>query len=118
MSAREPFLIKAPCPAGVVTLIPRGAGVPSGMVDFMLEPELLSKQTLLPTSATTSAESLPDSASQLVPGANTLTAVYPGNSIAPCCNMSEPPRGGKLVAAYHGHAYSLAGSDPSHEVGR
>jgi hypothetical protein len=34
---------------------------------------------------------LPLSASQLAPGANTLTAVYSGNSIAPCCPVSGPP---------------------------
>jgi hypothetical protein len=74
-----------------VSAIPGGAGVPSGRVKFMLGSKLLAKQTLLPTSATTSAASLPISASQLAPGANTLTAIYSGNSIRPCCSPSEPP---------------------------
>jgi hypothetical protein len=70
---------------------PGGGGVPSGTVDFMLGSRLLKKQTLLPTSATESGASLPLNASQLVLGANTLTAVYSGNSIAPCCPVSGPP---------------------------
>lgn len=83
-----------------VSAVPGGAGVPSGTVDFMLGSSLLAKQTLMPTSATTSAASIPVSASQLVTGANTLTAVYSGNSIAPCCNPSEPPGGGTPVPVY------------------
>jgi hypothetical protein len=67
--------------AVAVSAIPGGGGVPSGTVNFMLGSTLLSTQTLLPTSANTSAVSLPLSASQLAPGANTLTAVYSGNSI-------------------------------------
>jgi hypothetical protein len=74
-----------------VSVKPGGGGVPSGTVDFMLGSRLLKKQPLLPTSATDSAASLPLDASQLVPGANTLTAVYSGNSIAPCCPVSGPP---------------------------
>jgi len=74
-----------------VSAVPGGGGVPSGTVNFMLGANLLSTQTLLPTSANTSAASLPLSASQLVKGANTLTAVYSGNSIAPCCPVSGPP---------------------------
>ncbi|MGA9904140.1 MAG: Ig-like domain repeat protein [Terriglobales bacterium] len=74
-----------------VSAIPGGGGVPSGTVNFMLGSRLLEKQTLLPTSATGSAASLPLRASQLAPGANTLTAVYSGNSIAPCCPVSGPP---------------------------
>jgi hypothetical protein len=74
-----------------VSAIPGGGGVPSGTVNFMLGSALLSKQTLHPTSANTSSASLPLSASQLAPGANTLTAVYSGNSIAPCCPVSGPP---------------------------
>ena len=83
-----------------VSAIPGGAGVPSGAVDFMLGSNLLAKQTLLPTSATTSAASMPISASQLAHGANTITAVYSGNSIAPCCSPSEPPGGGIPVPVY------------------
>jgi hypothetical protein len=74
-----------------VSAIPGGAGVPSGTVNYMLGSTLLATQTLLPTSATTSAASMPISASQLVRGANTITAVYSGNSIAPCCSPTEPP---------------------------
>jgi hypothetical protein len=74
-----------------VSANPGGGGVPSGTVNFMLGSTLLKKQTLLPTSATESAASLPLGASQLAPGANTLTAVYSGNSIAPCCPVSGPP---------------------------
>jgi hypothetical protein len=74
-----------------VSAIPGGGGAPSGTVNFMLGSAVLSTQTLLPTSASTSAASLPLSASQLSSGANTLTAVYSGNSIAPCCPVSGPP---------------------------
>jgi hypothetical protein len=74
-----------------VSASPGGGGVPSGTVNFMLGSALLQKQTLLPTSATESAASLPLSASQLAPGPNTLTAVYSGNAIAPCCPVSGPP---------------------------
>jgi hypothetical protein len=74
-----------------VSAKPGGGGAPSGTVDFRLGSRLLKKQPLLPTSATESAASLPLSASQLAPGTNTLTAVYSGNSIAPCCPVSGPP---------------------------
>ncbi len=74
-----------------VSAVPGGGGVPSGTVNFLLGSVLLSTQTLMPTSANTSAASLPLSASQLTKGANTLTAVYSGNSIAPCCPVSGPP---------------------------
>jgi len=74
-----------------VSAIPGGGGVPSGTVNFVLGSALLSTQTLMPASANTSEASLPLSASQLAPGANTLTAVYSGNSIAPCCPVSGPP---------------------------
>jgi hypothetical protein len=60
-------------------------------VDFMLGSTLLKKQTLVPTSATESTATLPVSASQLGLGANSLTGVYSGNSIAPCCPVSGPP---------------------------
>ena len=68
-----------------------GGGVPSGTVDLMLGSTLLARQPLLPASATESAASLPLRASQLAQVANTLTAVYSGNSIAPCCPVSGPP---------------------------
>jgi hypothetical protein len=74
-----------------VSAKPGGGGVPSGTVDFLLGSRLLKRQPLLPTSATDSAASLPLSASQLAPGANTLTAVYSGNSIALCCPVPGPP---------------------------
>jgi hypothetical protein len=74
-----------------VSAIPGGGGVPSGTVNFMLGSSLLSTQTLRPTSANTSAASMPLGASQLATGANTLTAVYSGNSITPCCPVSGPP---------------------------
>jgi len=74
-----------------VSANPGGGGVPSGTVNFMLGSTLLKKRPLLPTSATESAASLPLRAAQLAPGANTLTAVYSGNSIAPCCPVSGPP---------------------------
>jgi hypothetical protein len=60
-------------------------------VDFMLGSTLLERRPLLPASATESEASLPLRASQLAQGANTLTAVYSGNSIAPCCPISGPP---------------------------
>jgi hypothetical protein len=74
-----------------VSAKPGGGGVPSGTVDFMLGSTLLKKQTLVPTSATESIASLPISASRLAQGTHTLTAVYSGNSIAPCCPVSGPP---------------------------
>jgi hypothetical protein len=76
-----------------VTATPGGAGVPSGTVNFMVGSTLLQTQTLFPTSANTSAASLPLNAVQLTPGTNQLTAVYSGNSIAPCCSPTEPPGG-------------------------
>jgi hypothetical protein len=74
-----------------VSASPGGGGVPSGTVDIMLGSSLLAKQSLLPTGVTESAASRLLSASQLAPGANTLTAVYSGNSIAPCCPVSGAP---------------------------
>jgi hypothetical protein len=47
----------------------------------MLGSTALKAETLLPRSATESSASLPLSASELVSGANTLTAVYSGNSV-------------------------------------
>ncbi len=85
-----------------VSAIPGGGGVPSGTVTYMLGSTVLATQTLMPTSATTSAASMPLSASQLAPGANTLTAVYSGNSIAPCCIASGSGAGvsGPPVTVY------------------
>ena len=74
-----------------VSAVPGGGGVPSGTVKFLRGSTLLSTQTLLPTSATESAASFPLSAARLLLGSNTLTAVYSGNSIAPCCPVSGLP---------------------------
>jgi hypothetical protein len=75
----------------LVSARPGGGGVPSGTVSIMRGSTLLEKHTLLPVNATESAASFPLKASELVQGENTLTAVYSGNSIAPCCPVSEPP---------------------------
>jgi Bacterial Ig-like domain (group 3) len=64
-----------------VSANPGDGGVPSGTVKFMLGSTLLGTETLVPTSATESAANLPLSASELAQGANTLTAVYSGNSV-------------------------------------
>jgi len=95
-------------PGGATTLtvtvsaVPGGGGVPSGTVNYMLGSTVLATQTLMPTSATTSAARMPLRASQLAPGANTLTAVYSGNSIAPCCIASGSGAGvsGPPVTVY------------------
>jgi hypothetical protein len=68
-----------------------GGGVPRGTVNFIMGLTLLKKRTLVPASATESTAVLPLRASSLGPGANKLTAVYSGNSIAPCCPVSGPP---------------------------
>ncbi len=75
-----------------VSANPGGGGVPSGTVKFLLGSTLLEIRPLVPASATESVASLPLRASRLVPGAHTLTAVYSGNSIRPCCPVSGPPR--------------------------
>lgn len=89
-----------------VSAIPGGGGVPSGTVNYMLGSTVLATQTLMPTSATTSAARMPLRASQLAPGANTLTAVYSGNSIAPCCVASGSGVGvsGPPVTVYESSA--------------
>jgi hypothetical protein len=74
-----------------VSANPGSGGTPSGTVDIMLGSKLLKRRTLLPVSASESAASLPLKASQLAQGGNTLTAVYSGNSIRPCCPVSGPP---------------------------
>jgi hypothetical protein len=74
-----------------VSANPAGGGVPSGTVDIVRGSTLLESQRLLPAGPTESAASLPLRASQLEQGPNTLTAVYSGNSIAPCCPISGPP---------------------------
>ncbi len=85
-----------------VLAVPGGAGVPSGTVNYMLGSTLLASQTLMPTGPTTSSASMPISASQLESGTNSITAVYSGNSISPCCNPSEPPGGGTPLPVYPG----------------
>jgi hypothetical protein len=74
-----------------VSASPAAGGVPSGTVDFMLGSTLLQERPLLPAGVTESTANLPLSGTELAPGANTLTAVYSGNSIAPCCPVSGPP---------------------------
>jgi len=64
-----------------VSANPGDGGVPSGTVKFMLGSTLLETETLVPTSATESAANLPLIPSELAQGANTLTAVYSGNSV-------------------------------------
>jgi hypothetical protein len=83
-----------------VSAIPGGGGVPSGTVNYMRGSKLLATQILHPTSATTSAATMPLGALQLAPGANVLTAVYSGNSISPCCSPSSPPGKGTPVPLY------------------
>jgi hypothetical protein len=63
-----------------VSATPGDGGAPSGTVKFMLGSTLLTTETLLPAGATASTARLPLSASELAPGANSLTAVYSGNS--------------------------------------
>jgi len=92
--------------AVTVSAIPGGGGVPSGTVNYMLGSNLLATETLLPTSATTSAASMPISASELAQGGNSITAVYSGNSIAPCCNPSNPPGGAQTPVAWYPSANS------------
>ncbi|MGB6192817.1 MAG: Ig-like domain repeat protein [Terracidiphilus sp.] len=76
-----------------VTAVPAGGGTPSGTVSIMSGNTLLETAILLPAGVNSSAASMPLSASQLAAGNNTLTAVYSGNAIAPCCTPSEPPAG-------------------------
>jgi hypothetical protein len=93
LTARNRSLSKGQATTAKVTVSanPGGGGVPSGTVNFMLNSGLLKKLPLIPMSATESFATLPLSASKLARGANTLTAVYSGNSIAPCCPVSGPP---------------------------
>ncbi len=89
-----------------VSAIPGVGGVPSGTVNYMLGSSLLATQTLMPTSATTSAASMPISASQLAQGVNTITVVYSGNSIAPCCTPALPPGGSQTPVPWYPSANS------------
>jgi Bacterial Ig-like domain (group 3) len=84
-----------------VTASPAGGGAPSGTVNFMLGTARLSTQTLLPTAVDTTSASMPLSASQLATGANTLTAVYSGNTIGTnCCSAKYPPAAATQVPIY------------------
>lgn len=84
-----------------VSANPAGGGVPSGTVNVLVGSSVLSTQTLHPTGVGSSAMALPLSASQLQPGANSLSAVYSGNTIAVgCCSASSPPGGGTQVQNY------------------
>ena len=84
-----------------VTASPAGGGAPSGTVKFMKGSSLLSTQTLLPTGVNTTSASMPLSASQLATGANSLTAVYSGNTIGTnCCTAKYPPGAATQVAIY------------------
>jgi hypothetical protein len=69
---------------------------------------LLETATLMPTGVNTTAATLPLSASQLAQGDNTLTAVYSGNSIKPCCTPSEPPGGTQTPVPWYPSATSEA----------
>lgn len=89
-----------------VTAIPGGGGTPSGTVSIMSGTTLLEIATLLPTGVNSSAASMPLSASQLAGGENTLTAVYSGNSIAPCCTPSDPPGGTQTPVPWYPSATS------------
>ncbi len=60
---------------------PGDGGAPSGTINFMLGSTLLGTETLAPGSATESVASRPLTASELAPGANTITAMYSGNSV-------------------------------------
>jgi hypothetical protein len=84
-----------------LTASPAGGGAPSGTVKFMRGSTLLSTLTLLPTGVNTTSASMALSASQLAIGANTLTAVYSGNTIGTnCCSAKYPPGAATQVAIY------------------
>ncbi len=84
-----------------VVATPGGGGAPSGTVNIMSGSTLLETATLLPTGVNSTAANMPLSASQLAAGANTLTAVYSGNTIGTnCCTATYPPGGATQVAWY------------------
>ena len=89
-----------------VTAIPGGGGAPSGTVSIMDGATLLETATLMPTGVNSTAVTLPLSASQLAQGNNTLTAVYSGNSVLPCCNPSNPPGGSQTPVPWYPSATS------------
>ncbi len=92
-----------------VTAIPGGGGAPTGTVSIYNGQTLLETATLTPTGINTTAVTLPLSASQLTANsANNLTAVYSGNSVAPCCNPSYPPGGSQTQIAWYPSATSTS----------
>jgi hypothetical protein len=96
-----------------VTAIPGGGGAPSGTVSIMSGKTLLETARLMPTGVNTTAATLPLSASQLANGDNTLTAVYSGNSIAPCCSPSQLPGGTQTPVPWYPSATSAAITETS-----
>jgi len=91
-----------------VTAIPGSGGAPSGTVSILRGKTLLETATLMPTGVNTTAATLPLGASQLALGDNKLTAVYSGNSIAPCCTPSETPGGAQTPVPWYPQATSEA----------
>jgi len=71
-----------------VSASPGDGGTPSGTINFMLGSTLLGTEALVPGGDTESTASLPLSTSELAPGANTLTAVYSGNSVYGSANSA------------------------------
>jgi hypothetical protein len=96
-----------------VTAIPGGGGAPSGTVSIMRGKTLLETARLMPTGVNTTAATLPLSASQLANGENRLTAVYSGNSIAPCCSPSQLPGGTQTPVPWYPSATSAAITETS-----
>lgn len=92
-----------------VTATPGGGGAPSGTVSIMNGATLVETATLLPTGVNSTAASMPLSASQLAQNTtNSLTAVYSGNSVLPCCNPSNPPGGAQTPVSWYPSASSTA----------
>ncbi len=91
-----------------VTAIPGGGGAPSGTVSILRGKTVVETATLLPAGVNTTVATLPLAASQLAVGDNKLTAVYSGNSIAPCCTASEPPGGTQSTVPWYSQATSEA----------
>jgi hypothetical protein len=63
-----------------VSANPGDGGAPTGTINFMLGSTSLGTITLMPNDASAASASLPLNASELTAGANTLTAVYSGDS--------------------------------------
>ncbi|HXW93865.1 MAG TPA: hypothetical protein VEK33_25165 [Terriglobales bacterium] len=95
--------------AVTVTAIPGGGGAPTGTVSLYNGQTMLEKATLMPTGVNTTAVTLPLSASQLTANnENTLTAVYSGNLVNPCCNPEYPPGGSQTPIAWYPSETSAA----------